>query len=78
MDGELVCFALGLWALTEMNSGWCVGIDERFPGRRLQQCFIFLRNRPSDNLYAHPCDFVPVIGASPWQSESRKSASNYA
>jgi primary-amine oxidase len=28
----------------------------------LQQCFIFARLRPDDNLYAHPCDFVPVLG----------------
>jgi Cu2+-containing amine oxidase len=42
--------------------GWCIGQDERFPGRRLQQCFIFARLRPDDNLYAHPCDFVPVLG----------------
>lgn len=38
-----------------------MGTDERFPGRRLQQCFVFFRLRPDDNLYAHPCDFVPVI-----------------
>ncbi|GHJ87119.1 hypothetical protein NliqN6_3521 [Naganishia liquefaciens] len=41
--------------------GWCIGIDERFPDRRLQQCFLFTRLRPEDNLYAHPLDFIPVI-----------------
>ncbi|KIR59618.1 peroxisomal copper amine oxidase, partial [Cryptococcus bacillisporus CA1873] len=55
------CEAIGIDQKDIFVDGWCVGIDERFPGRRLQQCFIFLRNRPGDNLYAHPCDFVPVI-----------------
>ncbi|TIB93572.1 peroxisomal copper amine oxidase [Wallemia mellicola] len=41
--------------------GWCVSIDERFPGRRLQQCLMFARSRPGDSLYAHPLDFVPVF-----------------
>ncbi|CDZ98332.1 peroxisomal copper amine oxidase [Phaffia rhodozyma] len=41
--------------------GWCIGVDERFPNRRLQQCFLFTRSRPEDNLYAHPLDFIPVI-----------------
>lgn len=27
----------------------------------MQQCFIFARSRPGDNLYAHPCDFIPVL-----------------
>ena len=27
----------------------------------MQQCFVFARLRPNDNLYAHPCDFVPVL-----------------
>lgn len=46
-------------------AGWCIGIDERFPDRRLQQCFLFTRLRPEDNLYAHPLDFIPVIGMLP-------------
>ncbi len=45
--------------------GWCIGIDDRFPNKRLQQCFLFTRNRPEDNLYSHPLDFIPVIGAFP-------------
>lgn len=48
-------------SLSDPRSGWCIGTDERFPGKRLQQCFVFARLRPNDNLYAHPCDFVPVI-----------------
>lgn len=55
------CEAIGVDQKDIFVDGWCIGIDERFPGRRLQQCFIFLRNRPGDNLYAHPCDFIPVI-----------------
>lgn len=47
--------------------GWCIGIDERFPGRRLQQCFLFTKLRPNDNLYGHPLDMIPVIGMSSLQ-----------
>lgn len=58
VDGKSRCWIVvpGLIGL-----GWCIGSDERFPGRRLQQCFVFARLRPNDNLYAHPCDFVPVL-----------------
>ncbi|WOO76477.1 Copper amine oxidase 1 [Vanrija pseudolonga] len=41
--------------------GWCIAYDERFPNRRLQQCFLFARLRPGDNLYAHPLDMIPVM-----------------
>ncbi|WVF71054.1 hypothetical protein IAT40_005851 [Kwoniella sp. CBS 6097] len=55
------CEAVGIKQEDIAVDGWCIGLDERFPGRRLQQCFIFARLRPNDNLYAHPCDFIPVI-----------------
>ncbi|WVQ68310.1 uncharacterized protein L199_006517 [Kwoniella botswanensis] len=55
------CEAIGIKQSDIAVDGWCIGLDERFPGRRLQQCFIFARLRPNDNLYAHPCDFIPVI-----------------
>ncbi|WWD15630.1 hypothetical protein CI109_100052 [Kwoniella shandongensis] len=55
------CDAIGIKQEDIAVDGWCIGIDERFPGRRLQQCFVFARLRPNDNLYAHPCDFIPVI-----------------
>ncbi|GFZ48473.1 Copper amine oxidase 1 [Saitozyma sp. JCM 24511] len=55
------CDAIGVDQQNIAVDGWCIGQDERFPGRRLQQCFIFARLRPDDNLYAHPCDFVPVL-----------------
>ncbi|ODN80850.1 hypothetical protein L202_02991 [Cryptococcus amylolentus CBS 6039] len=58
---KVACDAVGIDQKNIFVDGWCVGVDERFPGRRLQQCFIFIRNRPGDNLYAHPCEFVPVI-----------------
>ena len=48
-----------------ISSGWCIGNDERFPGKRLQQCFVFIRTRPNDNIYAHPAEFVPVLGEHP-------------
>lgn len=62
VDGEFSARALGQQALMSWLTGWCIGIDERFPDRRLQQCFLFTRLRPEDNLYAHPLDFIPVIG----------------
>ncbi|KAK6910716.1 hypothetical protein I203_104748 [Kwoniella mangroviensis CBS 8507] len=58
---RLACEAIGIKQSDIAVDGWCIGLDERFPGRRLQQCFIFARLRPNDNLYAHPCDFIPVI-----------------
>lgn len=64
VDGELSARATGKQVLNSRLTGWCIGIDERFPDRRLQQCFLFTRLRPEDNLYAHPLDFIPVIGMS--------------
>ncbi|KAK4688397.1 primary-amine oxidase, partial [Tremellales sp. Uapishka_1] len=58
---KAACEAIGIDQQAIAVDGWCIGLDERFPGRRLQQCFIFTRSRPGDNLYAHPCDFIPVI-----------------
>ncbi|WWC67794.1 uncharacterized protein I206_101707 [Kwoniella pini CBS 10737] len=55
------CEAIGIKQEDIAVDGWCIGLDERFPGKRLQQCFIFARLRPNDNLYAHPCDFIPVL-----------------
>ncbi|BEJ17521.1 hypothetical protein CspHIS471_0609220 [Cutaneotrichosporon sp. HIS471] len=55
------CDAVGINQEDVYVDGWCIAYDERFPGRRLQQCFCFTRIRPGDNLYAHPCDFIPVI-----------------
>ncbi|WVR04520.1 hypothetical protein IAU60_001524 [Kwoniella sp. DSM 27419] len=55
------CDAIGIKQEDIAVDGWCIGLDERFPGRRLQQCFVFARLRPNDNLYAHPCDFIPVL-----------------
>ncbi|ORY21000.1 putative peroxisomal copper amine oxidase [Naematelia encephala] len=58
---KAACEAVGIDQQSIAVDGWCVGVDERFPGRRLQQCLVFNRSRPGDNLYAHPCDFIPVI-----------------
>ncbi|KLT39260.1 putative peroxisomal copper amine oxidase, partial [Cutaneotrichosporon oleaginosum] len=55
------CDAVGISQEDLYVDGWCIAYDERFPERRLQQCFCFTRLRPGDNLYAHPCDFIPVI-----------------
>lgn len=55
---------IGIAHSLNCSIGWCIGIDERFPGRRLQQCFLFTKLRPNDNLYGHPLDMIPVIGMS--------------
>lgn len=57
------CAEVGVKTEDLYVDGWCIANDERFPGRRLQQCFLFVRlpGRPDDNLYAHPLDFIPVI-----------------
>ncbi|KAG8870850.1 hypothetical protein FRB97_009307 [Tulasnella sp. 331] len=42
--------------------GWVIGWDDRFPmNKRYQQCLLYARTSPHDNLYAHPLDFIPVI-----------------
>ncbi|KAL7420677.1 peroxisomal copper amine oxidase [Cryptotrichosporon argae] len=58
---KAACEAVGIDQADIFVDGWCIGGDDRFPDRRLQQCFIFTRARPGDNLYAHPADFIPVI-----------------
>ncbi|WWC67423.1 uncharacterized protein I206_101331 [Kwoniella pini CBS 10737] len=58
---KAACDAVGVDQKLLAIDGWCIGYDERFPGKRLQQCFAFARLRPGDNLYAHPCDFIPVM-----------------
>jgi len=65
IDQSKICIdgtVYGETAVLTNVSGWCIGNDERFPGRRLQQCFVFIRTRPNDNIYAHPAEFVPVLG----------------
>lgn len=41
--------------------GWSIGWDERFPGKRVQQCITFARYGKDENLYAHPLDFNVVL-----------------
>jgi primary-amine oxidase len=43
------------------GDGWSIGWDERFPGRRVQQCICYARYGKDENLYAHPLDFMPII-----------------
>jgi primary-amine oxidase len=48
--------------------GWSIGYDERFPSeRRLQQCLLFARYEPNENLYAHPLDFFPVLDSNTFE-----------
>ncbi|KAG8888903.1 hypothetical protein FRB98_006445 [Tulasnella sp. 332] len=42
--------------------GWSIGWDARWPSsRRIQQCLLYGRLSPHENLYAHPLDFIPVV-----------------
>jgi primary-amine oxidase len=42
--------------------GWSIGYDDRFPtSMRLQQCLVYARKSPHENLYAHPMDFYVVL-----------------
>ncbi|PWY98606.1 hypothetical protein BCV70DRAFT_34424 [Testicularia cyperi] len=41
--------------------GWSVGWDQRFGDKRVQQCLLYARFDPHENLYAHPMDFLPVL-----------------
>lgn len=48
--------------------GWSIGYDDRFDlGRRLQQCLLFARYEPHENLYAHPLDFFPVLDSNTFE-----------
>lgn len=55
------CEAIGVPQEELCVDGWCIAHDERYPGRRLQQCFMFWRQRPECNIYSSPLDFVPVM-----------------
>lgn len=41
--------------------GWSIGWDNRFPGKRVQQCLTFARFSEHENLYAHPMEFMPIL-----------------
>lgn len=41
--------------------GWSIGWDNRFPGKRLQQCICYARYGKDENMYAHPLDFMPIL-----------------
>ncbi|KAG9039037.1 hypothetical protein FRB95_012748 [Tulasnella sp. JGI-2019a] len=63
-DADVIRFAAEVGILPEQifTDGWVIGWDDRFPmNRRYQQCILYARTCPHDNLYAHPLDFMPVI-----------------
>ena len=48
--------------------GWSIGYDNRFgKKRRLQQCMVFARFGPHENLYAHPFDFFPILDSNTFE-----------
>lgn len=59
------CRALGITDMTQVfNDPWAIARHVRYPGRerRLMQAFMYIRTCEDDNQYAHPLDFVPIIG----------------
>jgi len=77
-DANVIKFAaeVGVIASQIYADGWSIGYDDRFgKERRLQQCMVFARYGPHENLYAHPLDFFPVLDSNTfegmqWQIES--------
>lgn len=56
------CRELGITDMSQVCfDAWSIGYDERWgKDRRLQQVFAYYRASPTDNLYAHPLDFIIV------------------
>jgi len=54
---QKLCADIGVKPEEIAADGWSVGYEDRFPGRRLQQCFMYQRKSQHDNLYARPLDF---------------------
>jgi len=58
---QKLCADIGVKPEEIAADGWSVGYEDRFPGRRLQQCFMYQRKSQHDNLYARPLDFNVVV-----------------
>lgn len=63
---------VGVTASQICADGWSIGYDDRFgKKRRLQQCMVFARFGPHENLYAHPLDFFPVMDSNTYEGTGR-------
>ena len=74
-DPNVINFAaeVGVAASQIRADGWSIGYDNRFGrNRRLQQCMVFARFGPHENLYAHPLDFFPVLDSNTFEGMQRQ------
>lgn len=59
------CRELGITDMSKVfNDPWAIARHVNYPGRgrRLMQAFMYMRTCEDDNQYAHPLDFVPIVG----------------
>jgi primary-amine oxidase len=64
---------VGVTASQIHADGWSIGYDDRFGKKtRLQQCLVFARFGPHENLYAHPLDFFPVLDSNTFEGMQRQ------
>ena len=74
-DANVIKFAaeVGIDASQISADGWSIGYDNRFgKKRRLQQCMVFARFGPHENLYAHPLDFFPVLDSNTFEGMQKR------
>ncbi len=59
------CRLLGINDMsTVFNDPWAIARHLKYTGteKRLMQAFMYIRTCEDDNQYAHPLDFIPIIG----------------
>lgn len=59
------CRELGITDMScVFNDPWAIARHVSYPGRgqRLMQALMYMRTAEDDNQYAHPLDFVPIVG----------------
>lgn len=59
------CRELGITDMSQVfNDPWAIARHVNYPGRgkRLMQALMYMRTCEEDNQYAHPLDFVPIVG----------------
>lgn len=62
---RLECLELGITDMsTVFSDPWAIARHVAHPGRekRMMQALMYMRTCEDDNQYAHPLDFVPIIG----------------
>ncbi|BFZ64877.1 hypothetical protein YB2330_006030 [Saitoella coloradoensis] len=57
------CKILGVEDMSKVYcDAWTIGFDKRWGAkRRMQQALMYYRESPTDNQYAHPLDFCPIV-----------------